>query len=72
MVTRALEQRHADFVLELPNLLAERRLRGAQPARRAGEAELFGHRDEVAKMPEFHVSVRLDSPRLRLQARRKK
>ena len=26
-MTRALEERHADLVLELPNLLAERRLR---------------------------------------------
>jgi hypothetical protein len=43
----ALEQREADVALEAADLLAERRLREAEPARRAAEVELLGHGDEV-------------------------
>jgi hypothetical protein len=54
MMTAPIEERDANLRLELPDLLAERRLRGVQPGRGAGEVQLVGHRDEVPEMPEFH------------------
>ena len=56
VMTAAIEQRHADRFLELPDLLAERRLRGVQACSRAREAQLVGHRHEIAQVSEFHGS----------------
>jgi hypothetical protein len=44
----AVEQSRADRFLQLTDLLAQRRLSGAQSRRRTREAELLGDRDEVA------------------------
>ena len=44
----AVEQFHAHGFFQLTVLLAQRRLRGAQPGRRACKAELFGDGNEVA------------------------
>jgi hypothetical protein len=44
----AIEQLHADGLLELTNLLAQRRLSRAKACRRMREAQLFGDRDEIA------------------------
>jgi hypothetical protein len=49
-----VEQFHADRFLELTYLLAQRRLRRANSGRRTREAKLFGDRDEVAQMSQFH------------------
>src|SRR5688572_30057987 len=57
VMAAALEQVHAYRLLESPDLLTQRRLSRAQACCRACEAELFGDRDEVAEMPEFHDCV---------------
>jgi hypothetical protein len=49
-----VEQFRADRFFELTYLLAERRLRGPNSGRRTREAKLFGDRNEVAQMSEFH------------------
>jgi len=51
----AREQLRADLLLELADLLAERRLGHVQPLRRAAEVQLLGDGHEVAKVSEFHV-----------------
>ena len=45
-----------DFELgfEIPDLLAQGRLRGVQAVRGAAEMELFRDRDEVTKVPQLH------------------
>ena len=58
-VTAPFEQRDTDLGLELPDLLAERGLRGVQPAGGAREAQLLGHGDEVPQVAQFHPA-RLD------------
>ena len=45
---RAVEQRDAQLLLELPDLLAERRLRDVQARRGPAEVQLLGDRHEVA------------------------
>src|SRR5262249_9205889 len=49
------KERGADLIFELPDLHAERRLRHVQPPRRTPEAPLFGDRNEVAQMTQFHT-----------------
>ena len=56
VVPAAIEQLHADRFLELTDLLAQRRLRGAKACSRTREAELFGNRNVIAQVSEFHGS----------------
>ena len=51
---RAVEQRHAEFRLQLSNLLAERRLAEMKPLGGAAEVERVGHGDDVPQMTELH------------------
>jgi hypothetical protein len=51
----AIEQLRSDQFFELTDLLAQRRLSRAQAGGGAREVELFGHRNEVPEMSEFHV-----------------
>jgi hypothetical protein len=60
VMTAPVEERDANLRLELPDLLAERRLCGVQLGRGAREVQLVGYRDEVPEMPEFHPG-RLDA-----------
>jgi hypothetical protein len=41
--------------LEIPDLLAQGRLRGVQAARGAAEMKLFRDSDEVTKVPQLHA-----------------
>jgi hypothetical protein len=50
----ALEQRRAQFLLQLADLHRQRRLRQVQPFGGLGEAALLGHRDHVTKLVQFH------------------
>jgi hypothetical protein len=50
----AVEQLRSQRFFEPTDLLAQRRLSGAQARRCSRKAELFGDRDEIAQMPEFH------------------
>ena len=59
VMTAPIEERDANLRFELPDLLAERRLRGVQPGGGAREVQLVGHRHEVPQMPQFHPE-RLD------------
>ncbi len=59
---QALEQGGADLGLEALDLVAQRRLRDVQPLRRPGDAEIVGHRDEVAKMAKLHRAGILPCP----------
>jgi glyoxylase-like metal-dependent hydrolase (beta-lactamase superfamily II) len=52
------EQAGADLALELANREAERRLRHVQALGRVAEVQLFGHRDEVAQVPELDHLLR--------------
>ena len=49
----AQEQAHVHFAFELADLLAQWRLRHAQPLGRAAEVQLVGDGDEIAQMAEF-------------------
>ena len=51
---RAVEQAHAELVLELADLLAHGRLRHVQPLGSAAEVELLRDRYEVPQMAKFH------------------
>jgi hypothetical protein len=59
VVTAPIEESDAHLDLELANLLAERGLRRVQPGGGAREVQLFGDRQEVPQMPQFHPK-RLD------------
>jgi hypothetical protein len=48
-VGRAVQQRRAELVLELPDLAAQRGLRDVQARRGAREVALLGDRDEVGE-----------------------
>ena len=48
---------HFELALEVPNLLAQRRLRGVQPARRMSEMKFFRDCDEVSKVAKFHAEA---------------
>ena len=50
----ALQQLDPDVTFKPTNLLAERRLRGAEPRRGAREVQLFRDRHEVAQVTQFH------------------
>src|SRR5262249_51002278 len=47
---RALEKPHAERLLQHLDLLAERRLRHAEPLRRLAEVALLGHRQEIGEV----------------------
>jgi hypothetical protein len=49
-----MEQRRADFGLQLSYLDGQGRLRHAQAFRSPADAALFGHGNEVAKPTEVH------------------
>src|SRR4051794_31478973 len=51
---RAVEEPDAELLLELADLLADRRLGDVEPLRGAAEVQLFGDGDEVPEMAEFH------------------
>jgi hypothetical protein len=53
MTVRSLDQPLADKLLERSDLLADRRLRKAEPRRSASERSLFGDRPERDQMPEL-------------------
>ena len=53
----AVEQRLAELGLEAADLLRERRLRDVQPLGGAAEVPLLGDGDEVAQVPELHVTL---------------
>ncbi|MCY1228651.1 hypothetical protein D9M72_409780 [compost metagenome] len=53
----AVEQRRADLLLQLADLLGQRRLRHAQLFRRAREVLGLGGGDEIAQMAEFHMDT---------------
>lgn len=50
-----MKEDNSELLLELPDLLAERRLRDLQPARRTPEMQVFCDRDEVAEAPEVEL-----------------
>ena len=47
---RSLEELHAEFLLQIPDLTAEGRLRDMEPLGGPGDVLLFGHGDEIAEM----------------------
>jgi hypothetical protein len=60
----ALEQRRAHYLLQPPDLLAQRRLRDEHLFRRVRERPGVGHRHEVAQVPQLHA-LRRDTARIR-------
>ena len=50
----ALEELHAQLLLQLADALAQRRLRHVQFVGRTGEALLLRHRQKTSQMPQFH------------------
>jgi hypothetical protein len=53
----AVEEPHAELLLELPNLLAHGRLRDVQALRGPAEVQLLGDRDEVPDVAKLHAWV---------------
>ena len=51
---RARQEHHAQFALEVLDLLAQRRLHDVEPQRRAPKVQFLGDGHEVANMTEFH------------------
>jgi len=54
----ALEQAHAEFVLQVADLHAERGLPDMYAFGCAGEVELLGHGNEIAQVTQFHLSTK--------------
>jgi len=50
----AMEELDAEFLFELPDLMAERRLAEMQPLGGAAEVQRLGQRDDVAKVAQLH------------------
>jgi hypothetical protein len=48
------EKCHADLILEVTNLTAERRLSQMQARRRARKISFFGYGYKVVHVPQFH------------------
>ena len=61
LLADAVEERLADLVLELADLVRERRLGDVHALGGAGEAEALGEGDEVAKMPQLHGNPDVES-----------
>lgn len=55
-----MEQRDAELLLELADLLAEGRLRDAQPGGGAPEMQLLGDGGEIAEVAQFHDAASID------------
>ncbi len=53
----AIEQADAEFLLQHLDLVAERRLRDAEPLGGLAEMEFLGDADEVTKVAQFHGSI---------------
>ena len=53
----AVEQRRADFLLQLADLLRQRRLRHAQLFGGAGEVFGLGGGDEITQVAQFHIGI---------------
>ena len=51
----AVEQLHADFRFQIPDLLTQGRLGDAHFLSRAGEVSLFGNGEKIADMAQFHA-----------------
>src|ERR687891_2497217 len=51
----AVQEPHSQLLLELANLLADRRLGDMQPLRGPAEMQLLRDRLEVPEVPKFHV-----------------
>jgi hypothetical protein len=51
----AMEQRHAQFLLERTNLHRQRRLRDMQFLRGPAEVQFLGNHDEIAQVAQFHL-----------------
>ncbi len=57
-VDAARQERNADFIFEIADLPAQRRLRGVQPLLGGDrEAALLGDRDEIAKVAQLHNAI---------------
>jgi hypothetical protein len=54
---RPIEQGDAELLLELADLLAQRRLRDSHPRGGAAEVQLLRDGEEVAQVPELHRGV---------------
>jgi hypothetical protein len=50
-----VEQPHAQLLLELANLFADRRLRNVQPLRGPAEVQLLCDRNEISEVAKFHA-----------------
>src|SRR6476661_3605702 len=53
----AAQKVHADLVLQVPDLSAQRRLRDSKSCRGLGEVRGFADRQKVSQMPEFHGAI---------------
>src|SRR5712671_6493285 len=53
------QQIHADFILQILHLAAQRRLRYPKLCRRPGETQCLTNRQKISQMPEFHCCVPL-------------
>ncbi|KOQ36381.1 hypothetical protein ABW37_27645 [Achromobacter xylosoxidans] len=56
LAAAALEQRHAQVLLQQLDLARQRRLRHAQALGGAAEVQFLGHGDEAFELAEFHRS----------------
>ena len=56
----AVEQRAADLLLELADLVRQRRLRDVNALGGAGEAQALGERREIAEVAELHRARSID------------
>jgi len=53
----AIEEFHAEFVLQVPNLEADGRLRESDGVRRGSETPIVFNRDKGSQLAQFHVSL---------------
>jgi len=56
---RAFEQGKSNFVFQIADLSAKRRLRDMQLQRCARDVFHLGHRHEIAQVPQFHGPLRV-------------
>jgi hypothetical protein len=54
---RPTKQAGAEFILEAPYLLAQRRLRDVKPRGRAAEVQLFGNGEKGAEVSQLHPGM---------------
>jgi hypothetical protein len=53
----SIKELHPESLLQILNLLTERRLRHVQMLCRPTKVAVFGHRDKIAQMSEFHSLI---------------